>query len=106
MIYMFKSQADYSVIMLGPNCPQMLNIIDMWHTAQGIVTVAQMPAAIAALGAAVITNESADTLVVDPGSSMELTAGGDSVRLLARAGSPIDLLGNSAMAGKHVVWGV
>ena len=106
MIYKFKSQADGDVIMLEPNGAQTLNIIGREPTAQGIVTVAQMWAAIAALEAAVITHESADTRVVDHGSSMELDASGNSVRLRERAGPLIDLLRSSAMAGKDMVWGM
>jgi hypothetical protein len=105
MIYKFKSQADADVIMLEPNGDQMLTIIGRQPSAQGIVTVAQIPAAIAALEAAVITHEAAESHVAYPPSS-ELAASGDSVRLRARAGPLIVLLRNSELAGKDVVWGV
>ena len=48
MIYKFKSQADADVIMLQSNGDQMLTIIGRVPSVQGIVTVAQIPAAIAA----------------------------------------------------------
>jgi cyclopropane-fatty-acyl-phospholipid synthase len=106
MIYKFKSLADAEVIMLEPNGDQMLTIIGREPSAQGIVTVTQIPAAIGALEAAIITSEAADSRAVDHSLSMELAAGGDSVRLRARAGPFIELLRNSAKAGKDVVWGV
>lgn len=105
MIYKFKSQADADVIMLEPNGDQMLTILGREPSAKGIITVAQIPAAIAALEAAVITHEAAEAHVADP-PSMELAAGGDSVRLRARAGPFIELLRNSEKAGQDVVWGV
>ena len=106
MIYKFKSQADGEVIMLEFNGDQMLSIIGREPSAQGVVTIEQIPAAISALEAAVITHEAADSLAVDIPRSMELAASGDSVRLRARAEPLIDLLRNSLKAGKAVVWGV
>jgi cyclopropane-fatty-acyl-phospholipid synthase len=105
MIYKFKSQADADVIMLELNGSQMLAIIGREPSARGIVTVAQIPAAIAALEAAVITHEAAEAHAHTP-SATAVVAGGDSVRLRARAGPFIELLRNSAKAGKDVVWGV
>jgi cyclopropane-fatty-acyl-phospholipid synthase len=105
MIYKFKSQADGDVIMLEPSGDQMLTIIGRVPSVQGIVTVAQIPAAIAALEAAVISNEDADSRAPDSVATEQAT-GGDGVRLRARAGPFIDLLTNSAKAGKDVVWGV
>lgn len=106
MIYKFKSQADAGVIMLELNGDQMLTIIGKEPSAKGIITVAQIPAAIAALEAAVVTHEAAESHVVGPTPTMELAAGGDSVRLRARAGPLVALLRNSAKGGKDVVWGV
>lgn len=105
MIYKFKSQTEGDVIMLEANGDQMLTIIGRQSSAQGIITVAQIPAAIAALEAAIITHEAAEALA--PGQTgTEVAASGDSVRLRARATPFIDLLRNSARAGKDVVWGV
>ena len=105
MIYKFKSQADADVIMLESNGDQMLTIIGRQPSAQGIVTVAQIPAAIAALEAAVIAHEAAEPVVNDL-PSIEPAASVDHVRLRARAGPFIELLRSSQMAGKDVVWGV
>ena len=105
MIYKFKSQADADVIMLESSGDQMLTIIGRQPSAQGGVKGAQIPAAIAALEAAIISHEAAQSHVADIPSS-ELAADGDGVRLRARAGPFIELLRNSEFAGKDVVWGV
>lgn len=105
MIYKFKSQADADVIMLETNGDQMLTLIGRNPSEQGIVTVAQIPAAIAALEAAIITHEAAEAREADHPSE-PTDSNGDGVRLRARAGPLIDLLRNSARAGKDVVWGV
>ncbi|MBC7704688.1 MAG: DUF1840 family protein [Rhodoferax sp.] len=104
MMCKFKSQADAGVIMLELNGDQILTIIGRELSAQGTITVAQIPAAIAALEAAVVTHESAESHVVWPTPTMELAAGGDSVRLRARAGPLVALLRNSAKGAK--MWSV
>ncbi len=48
MIYKSKSQADSDVIMPEPNSDQLLTIIGREPSAKSIVSVAQIPAAIAA----------------------------------------------------------
>ena len=106
MIYKSKSQADADVIMLEPNGDQMLTIVGRVPSAKGIITLAEIPAAIAALEAAVVTHEAAESHVAGPSPTMELAASGDSLRLRARAGPLIELLRNSAKGGKDVVWGV
>ena len=105
MIYKFKSQAVADVIMLQINAEQMLAIIGKEPSAQGIVTVEQIPAAIAALEAAVVAHEAAQAAAKhDATEQMEVA--GDGVMLRHRAAPFIDLLRNSAEAGKNVVWGV
>jgi cyclopropane-fatty-acyl-phospholipid synthase len=105
MIYKFKSQAAAEVIMLQANGDQMLSIIGKEPSVQGIVTVDQIPAAIAALEAAIEVHEAA---VAKRREHPELVVEveGDSVRLRDRAAPFIDLLKTSAQAGKDVVWGV
>ena len=105
MIYKFKSQVAANVIMLKLNGDQMLAIVGKEPSAQGIITVAQIPAAIAALEAAVVTHESAESRRTEQ-PQMEVEVEGDSVRLRDRAAPFIELLRSSAQAGKDVVWGV
>jgi hypothetical protein len=53
MLITFKSRAAGDVLMLGKNGQQMLSILGKdAHDPRGIVTVEQLPAAIAALNAA------------------------------------------------------
>lgn len=105
MIYKFKSQAAADVIMLRLNGDQMLSIIGKQPTAQGIITVAQIPGAIAALEAAIVAHEAAEARRADEPQT-EVEVEGDSIRLRDRAAPFIDLLRTSAQAGKDVVWGV
>src|ERR1035437_6334045 len=105
MIYKFKSQAAADVIMLRLNGDQMLAIVGKKPSAQGIITVAQIPAAIAALEAAIVTHETAQARRAEQ-PQMEVEVEGDSVRLRDRAAPFIELLRTSALAGKDVVWGV
>lgn len=105
MIYKFKSQAAADVIMLKLNGDQMLTIVGRQPSPQGIITVAQIPAAIAALEAAIVTHEAAVSRRTEQ-PQVEVDVDGDSVRLRDRAAPFIELLRLSAQAGKDVVWGV
>jgi len=105
MIYKFKSQAAGDVIMLQLNGDQMLTIIGKEPSPQGIITAEQIPAAIAALRAAIEVHEAAQARRVEhPEEEVEVE--GDSVMLRHRAAPFIELLRLSAEAGKDVVWGV
>ena len=105
MIYKFKSQADADVIMLEPNGDQMLAIIGRQPSIQGVIKVAQIPDAIAALQASIIAHEAADSCEADS-RAMKLPLADDGIRLRARAGPFIALLHSNGLAGKDVVWGV
>ncbi len=105
MLYKFKSQAAGDVIMLPMNGEQMLSIMGKDVTPQGIITLAQIPAAIAALEAEIAVHE-ADLARRDANEPSSEEVLGDSVMLRQRAAPLIDLLRCSAEAGKDVVWGV
>ena len=105
MIYKDKSQAAADVIMLQINAEQMLTIIGKEASAQGIVTVAQIPAAIAALEAAVAAHEAPQSTGNTADTAQDDVVG-DSVMLRQRAAPFIELLRSSAEAGKGVVWGI
>ena len=105
MIYKFKSQAAADVIMLQLNGDQMLAIVGKEPSTQGIITVAQIPAAITALEAAIVAHEAVQSRRAE-NPQMEVEIEGDSVNLRQRAGPFIELLQTSAQAGKDVVWGV
>ena len=105
MIFRFKSKAAAEVIMLQSNGEQMLAIVGKEPAAKGIITVAQIPAAIAALEAAIVAHEAVEARRAEDPSQV-INIDGDSVMLRHRAAPFIDLLRCSAAAGKDVVWGV
>lgn len=103
MLYKFKSQASADVIMQKFNGDQMLTIIGKTPSPQGVITVEQMPSAIAALEAAVLAHEAAQARLKD---NLQLEIEGDGIMLRQRAAPFIELLRCSAQADKDVVWGV
>ena len=105
MLYKFKSRAAADLIMLEPQGRQIVTIMGKAPGASGIVTAAQIPAAIAALEAAVAAEET------QPPSddAAEETAAEESteaVRLRQRVTPLIDMLRRSAAENVDVVWGV
>ena len=59
MLYKFKSRATADVIMLEPNGRQIVQIMGKTPGQGGIVTVEQIPGAIAAIEAAIVADERA-----------------------------------------------
>lgn len=108
MLYRFKSQATADVVMLEANARQLFDITGKAPTRTGIFTVEQMPAAIAALEAA-IRHEAqqgphhGDALAAE---EHEADAAVQHVALHQRAAPLIDMLKRSHAEGKDVVWGV
>jgi len=98
MLYKFKSKDYGDVIMLEPNGRRVLEIIGKDAGPKGIILPEQMPAAMAALQAAIAEEELA-----------EKEAGvvqGDGPGLRQRALPFIELLQRNHRAGHEVVWGV
>ena len=106
MLFKFKSRATADVIMLEPNGRQLLEIIGKSPGAHGIVTAAQIPAAIAALEAAVAADEAAGNAPPDEdeGADGVDAPQRDPVRLRQRAAPFIDMLRRSAAEDCDVVW--
>lgn len=110
MIYEFKSRATGSVIMTKPVAEWILKIVGKEPGATGIVTVEQMPAAIAALRKAIdeeratLAEEASGTAAGAP----EESTGEDAypVSLAQRAFPFIEMLEAAHKAGKDVTWGV
>lgn len=97
MIYKFKSAATGDLIMLAPNGDQMLRLIGREPAPQGIIEVAAMPEAIAALLAAIAKEETPpedDDQRLPP------------VGLRQRLWPMIEMLRRCEAAGEPVVWGV
>ena len=126
MLYKFKSRATADLILLDAAGKRLLKIVGKEPAAQGIITAAQIPAAIAALEAAVAHEES--TAQVDAAEHKAAAAGHrqdhqdqradqddqddmdeanqNRVTLRQRAAPFIDMLKRSAAEGMDVVWGV
>lgn len=103
MIYKFKSKATGDLIMLAPHGNQMLALLGREPAARGIIEVATMPAALAALQAAIDAEElpppdGADTADEAPGAR--------AVALRQRLWPMMDMLRRAHGAGEPVVWGV
>lgn len=110
MLYKFKSKATSDVIMLEPNGRQILQIWGKFEEgapAKGILLPEEMPAAKAALEAAIATEEAqrAQTAMEaqDRGDETHTATGGVSLR--QRAAPLLDMLQRSAKAQKEIVWG-
>lgn len=110
MLYKFKSRAAADLILLEPQGRQILEIIGKTPGPTGIVTAAQIPAALAALEAAVARDEARlRAAQQEPGSADANPAEdepNDTVHLRQRATPFIDLLRRSQQEGCDVVWGV
>ncbi len=104
MLYKFKSQAAAEVIMLPITGDEILKIIGKTPSPTGIITVEQIPRAIAALQAEIKRREALPEQEEEHRD--EPPQEGDPIPLSRRAVPFIDLLRESAEAGKDVVWGV
>ena len=105
-LYKFKSKAAGDLIMLEPNGRQMLEIIGKSDSAsgvKGILLPAQMPAAIAALEAAVAQEEQTQRDAQERGETPPRTEG---ISLRQRAVPLIEMLRRCHKADKEIVWGV
>ncbi|MEG0052925.1 MAG: DUF1840 domain-containing protein [Comamonas sp.] len=109
MLYKFKSRATADLIMLEANGRQVLEIMGKPLEAHGIVTVEQIPAAIAALEAAVAEDAArrAATGADDADEAEEDTSSSgakDGVSLGRRVAPLVEMLRRSAAEGREVTW--
>jgi hypothetical protein len=106
MLYKFKSKAAADLIMLQPNGLRVLQIIGK-EGAKGIILPEQMPAAIAALEAAIAKEEAARKAAqVEAAETGEDLPRTDAISLRQRAVPFLDMLRRCEKAGKEIVWGV
>ena len=109
MIVTFKSQASGDVIMFGDVAQRMMEIMGKEATAKGIVTVEQLPEAIARLRAAIAADKAEHANAVNPDwpqHEQEIYGKGIAVSLTQRAAPLLELLEWSLKKNKPVVWGV
>lgn len=110
MLYKFKSRATADVIMLQTNGRQVLQIIGKSpDEAHGIITAEQIPAAVAALEAAVEQDnarrrEQAREAGQEDAPADSAQPAGEEVSLAQRAAPFIDMLRRSGAEGREVVW--
>lgn len=111
MLFKFKSQAASDLIMLEADARRLLQIILGNDPVKGIVLAQDLPAAIAALEAAVALDEAQrKTLAANaaPGDEVEKdeAVARNAVRLAQRAAPMLKLLKMSMAQEVDVVWGV
>ncbi len=104
MLYKFKSRATADVIMLEPNGSQLVQIMGKEPGAGGIVTVEQIPAAIAAIEAAIAAEDHALAQAAQEREGDGSEERPDAVHLRQRAAPLLDMLRRSAAAGREVTW--
>lgn len=115
MIITFKSAAAGDVIMFGDVARQLMQVMGKTPSDQGIVTVEQLPAAIAALTAAIAADKTqaksaAEKAAADPDdihlpTEEKARARTESVRLYQRAVPLLELLTRAQKENKPVTWG-
>ena len=120
MLFEFKSRATGSVIMTGDVGKKVLPLMGKSPDPKGIITVSQMPAAIAALEAAcqrekelaaAARNKPTGSAAKDStGSTPEDPAGNDDdprlIGLSQRVYPLIEMLKAAHAGGKDITWGV
>lgn len=110
MLYKFKSKAGGDVIMLGPDGDRLMRIIGKEPAAQGILLVADLPAALRALEAAVLADERAPEPSSAGGAEADEARVAESasprVALRQRAWPLMDLIRRALSTEHDVLWGV
>ncbi len=110
MIVTFQSPASGDVIMFGDVAHRMMELMGKEASTQGIVTVEQLPDAIARLRAAIEEDKAKRAaLTEDELPNFEIGEGGVKrpyVSLAQRAAPLLELLDWSLKKQKPVVWGV
>lgn len=101
MLYKFKSKADGDLILLEANGRKVLETIGKAPGPQGIILVAEMAAAVAALQAAVALDDAARKAATAEAKAHEM----DTVSLHQRAKPFIDMLHRCEKENADVTWG-
>ncbi|MCZ2103304.1 MAG: DUF1840 domain-containing protein [Comamonadaceae bacterium] len=108
MLFKFKSRATADLIMLEPVGERVLKILGKEVAPHGIITVEQIPAAVAALRAAVAEEEAGEPPAppADPAPQGAQREDDPSERvwLRQRVAPFIEMLETSAASGREVTW--
>lgn len=113
MLYRFQSKATGDVVMLPLHAEALLRIIGKDAAPQGILTVEDMPAAMAALRSAIAEDEARRAQPADPAAQLGPDADDADERpeeerpgLRQRAWPLMQMIERAAAEGQAVVWGV
>jgi hypothetical protein len=107
MLFKFKSKATGDLIMLEPNGRRVLEIIGKEAQPKGIILPEQMPAAAAALEAAIEREEAQQKMLVEEAKAKgETPPRFEAISLRQRAVPFLDMLRRCQKAGHEIVWGV
>jgi hypothetical protein len=107
MIYKFKSKAAGDVIMTQPAGDDLLRTIGKTPAPQGIIEVAAMPAAIAAIEQALAADDAARAKAEQEAAAEgRKLAPRDGVSLRQRAWPMVEMMKRSAAENADIVWGV
>lgn len=106
MIYKFRSKAAGDLIMLPAHGDQLLRLLGREPAAQGIIEADAMPAALAALQAAIDAEAAAAAETGESGATEEDGGGARAVALRQRLWPMMEMLRRAHAAGVPVVWGV
>lgn len=107
MIYKFKSKAAADVIMMGPSGDQVLRLIGKEPGPKGILEVAAMPAALAALEQAIAEDEARRAQARrEAEAEGRSPAPEEGVSLRQRAWPLAEMIKRAQAAEQDIVWGV
>jgi hypothetical protein len=106
-VYRFKSRETGDLVMLAPHARRLLGILGKDADQPGIVTPAQMPAAMEAIRTAVAAEEADQQRQRDEAAARgEPEPAFDPVSLRMRTTPFIEMLQRCQRAGVDIVWGV
>jgi hypothetical protein len=106
MIYKFKSKAAGDVIMLGPTGDRILGAIGKEPASKGIIEVADMPAAMKAIEAAIAADEAEAGRADEEARANGQTPPPRGITLRQRAWPLVEMMKLAHRDGHDIVWGV
>jgi len=106
MIYKFKSQSAGDLIMMGPAGDQVLRLIGKEPAPTGIITVAAMPAALAALEQAIAAEDTTPEAAAADADAPDAGGAPAGVTLRQRAWPLVEMIRRAHAEQADIVWGV
>jgi cyclopropane-fatty-acyl-phospholipid synthase len=107
MLYKFKSKATGDLIMLEPHGRQILGLMGKDPAPKGILQVADMPAALAALQAAIAQHEARHAQAQQAAQERGEEVSQEAIVSLRQRAVPFIAMVKRCLAEQHdIVWGV